>query len=68
MSPRPAAPHDALRAPIRRPRLVALAVPALVALAAGLPTVAQASHGNSAGPGKSGDHKPAAAGGGRRVR
>jgi hypothetical protein len=68
MSARPAAPHEAARAPIRRLRLVALAVPALVALAAGLPTVAQASHGKSASPGKSGDHKPAGAGGGRRVR
>jgi hypothetical protein len=68
MSPHPAAPHDAPRAPIRRLRFAALAVPALVALAVGLPTVAQASHGNSASPGKSGDHKPAGAGGGRRVR
>jgi hypothetical protein len=67
MSPRPAAPHDAPRAPTHRLRLVALTVPALVALAVGLPTVAQASHGK-ASPGKSGDHKPAGAGSGRRVR
>jgi hypothetical protein len=68
MSPRPAAPHDAPRAPIHRLRLIALTVPALAALAVGLPTVAQASHGNSASPGKSGDHKPVGAGSGRRVR
>jgi hypothetical protein len=68
MSPHPAAPHEAPRAPIRRLRLLALTVPALAALAVGLPTAAQASHGNSASPGNSGDHKPAGVGGGRRVR
>jgi hypothetical protein len=67
MSPRPAAPHDASRAPIRRLGLAALAVPALVALAFGLPGVAQAKN-KPEGHGKSGDHKPAGVGGGRRVR
>jgi hypothetical protein len=68
MSPHPAAPHDAPRASIRRLRLVALAIPALVALAAGLPAAAPASPGKSAGPGKSADHRPVGVGGGRRVR
>ena len=41
---------------------------ALIALALGVPATGHAANGKSAGPGKSDQHKPAAAGGGRRVR
>lgn len=67
MSPR-SAPHDAPRGHLRRTHLIAVAIPALVALAVGLPTAAQASSGKCANAGKSADHKPVGAGGGRRVR
>jgi hypothetical protein len=52
----------------RRTRLLAVPLAALVALAVGLPATGHASDGKSAGPGTSDQHKPAGAGGGRRVR
>ena len=52
----------------RRSHVLAVPAAALVALALGLPAAGHASTGTSAGPGKSDQHKPAGAGGGRRVR
>jgi hypothetical protein len=68
MSRSTAAKHDATRAPIRRTRLLAVPIAALLALPLGLPATGHASGGKSAGPGKSDQHKPAGVGGGRRVR
>jgi hypothetical protein len=52
----------------RSTHLLGVPIAALVALALGLPAAVHASKDTSAGPGKSDQHKPAGAGGGRRVR